>query len=146
MSLIPRNRLFDLDNIFEPSLFSHTWPQFGPQHNKLENFSPRVNIEEKERTYEITAELPGVNKKDIHVDLKNGVLALHAEISSENKTEDKGKFIRRERHYGSFYRQFDVGPQVQESDITAEFKDGILTIVAPKAVEQNVDVQKINIR
>lgn len=143
MNLIPRNRLFDVDSLFEPSVFGNLWPSRGS--NEVTAFSPRVDIKEKKDSYEITAELPGVKKEDITVNLENGVLSLQAETRQESKEESEGKIIRQERRYGSFYRSFDLGSQVHEGDIQAEFKDGVLKIVAPKMPETKTQTRKINI-
>lgn len=144
MSLVPRNRLFDLESFFEPSFLSPLW-QTRAESTDMTAFSPRVDINEKKDTYEITAELPGVKKEDIGVKLENGVLSIEAETKQESKEEEGGKVIRQERRYGKFYRSFDLGAQVQESDVRAEFKDGVLKIVAPHAREQKIETKKISI-
>lgn len=143
MNLVPRNRLFDVDSIFEPSMLGHLWPTRSGTETQA--FSPRVDVKEKDNTYEITAELPGVKKEDINVSLENGVLSLQAETKQESKQEADGKIIRQERRYGSFYRSFDLGSSVHEGDIQAEFKDGLLKIVAPKAADSKQQPRKINI-
>ncbi len=145
MSLVPRNRLFDLDSFFSPSIAGSLWPT--AEAKDMSSFSPRVDIKEKKGSYEITAEIPGVKKEDIHVSLEKGILALQAETKQETKEEEEdGTIIRQERRYGTFFRSFDLGSKVQESDIHAEFSDGVLKIVAPKYSEEETQAKKISIR
>lgn len=145
MSLIPRNSLFDLDSFFEPSFTNAMWPSTRQLGNDLASFSPRVDVTEKENTYEISAELPGVKKEDISLDLQNGVLSLKAETKQEHKEEKDGKIVRQERRYGTYYRSFDLGKEVQQSDIQAEFNDGLLRVTAPKAPRESLETRRIAI-
>ena len=140
MSLIPRNNLFDIDRFF-----SDAWPQ-AEQSRAGTFFAPRVDIAEAGDHYEITAELPGVDKNDIHVHVKDGILTLEAETSRENKEEKEGRVIRQERRYGKFMRSFNLGTDVQESDIKAQFKDGVLTLEAPKLVEKEPERRRIEVQ
>jgi HSP20 family protein len=131
MALIPRGSFFDSDRMFNDF--------FAPVSREGESresfFAPRVDIIDKDDHYEITAELPGVDKDDIHVTLTDGVLTLEAETSSEEKEEKEGKVIRQERRYGRFMRSFNLGGDVHEEDISASFKDGVLKLKAPKLKE-----------
>ena len=145
MSLIPRNSIFDLDNFFDNSFGHSLWPSTKRLSGDLATFSPRVDVKENEHTYEITAELPGVNKEDISLDLQNGVLSLKAETRQESKEEKDGRVIRQERRYGTYYRSFDLGNDVQESDIHADFDNGILKVVAPKAAKEVSQGKRISI-
>ena len=139
MSLISRNNVFDIDRFFHDS-----WPQLvEPQAGTF--FAPRVDIREEDDHYEITAELPGVEKSDIHVHVKEGVLTLEAESTKEDKEEKQGKVIRQERRYGKFMRSFNLGADVQESDIKASFKDGVLKLQAPKVVEKVQERRRIEV-
>lgn len=131
MSLIPRNSLFDLDHFFDNSWLSLN------HGGKGGTFAPRVDVKEQDNAYHISAELPGINKNNIQVSLHNGILRLEAETKQENVEEKDGKIIRQERRYGKFTRSFDLGPNVQESDISARFEDGVLTLVAPKAPQED---------
>ena len=126
MSLVPRSNLFDIDRFF-----SDTWPQVAASQTSA-FFAPRVDIKEANNHYEITAELPGVAKEDIHVHVKDGVLTLEAETRQEDKEEKEGKVIRQERRYGKYMRSFNLGQDVREEDIKASFKDGVLKLEAPK--------------
>ncbi len=139
MSLVPRSSFFDIDRFFG---------DFLPATNESEMgtfFAPRVDIKEADDHYEITAELPGVSKDDIHVHVKDGVLTLEAEATQEDKEEREGRIIRQERRYGKFLRSFNLGGDVREEDIKASFKDGVLKLQAPKAAEKPVERRRIAI-
>jgi len=139
MSLIPRSNLFDIDRFFGDS-----WPQqYESRGGSF--FAPRVDIKEANNHYEITAELPGVAKEDIHVHVKDGVLTLEAETSKEDKEEKDGKVIRQERRYGKYMRSFNLGTDVQEEDIKASFKDGVLKLEAPKHVPKQPERRRISV-
>lgn len=94
--------------------------------------SPKCNIAELKDHYEITAEMPGFSKDQIHISMENGVLSISAkkEETKETKDEDR-RYIRRERGVAAFQRQFSV-KGVKESDIKASLKDGVLKIELPK--------------
>ncbi len=139
MSLVPRRSLFDIDRFFNDG-----WPQYTDSA-KDNFFAPRVDIRDAEDHYEITAELPGVEKDDIHVHVKEGVLTLEAESRQNSAEEQDGKVIRQERRYGKFLRSFNLGADIEESDIQATFVDGVLTLQAPKAVEKEVERRRIQI-
>lgn len=139
MNLIPRNSLFDFD-----SLFDNFWAPRTAQENDVP-FTPRVDVKEKRDRYEICAELPGVEKKDIDVTLDNGILTLKAETRFEDKEEEDGRLIRQERRYGKFVRSFNLGADINEEDINAEFKDGLLTLSVPRVEEQSPVSKRIEI-
>ncbi len=108
-----------------------------------QNWTPAVDIHETDNEYMVMADLPGMSKKDIHVNIKDNVLTISGERKSEEK-EDKRHFRRVERYYGSFQRCFRLPDQVQENKISASFKDGVLTVTLPKAEEvrpKEVDIK-----
>jgi HSP20 family protein len=140
MSLIPRDSLFDLDN-----LFNHFWSPSVSKEMASDFFSPRVDIKEKKKKYEITADLPGVDKDDLSVTLEDGVLTIEASTNEEKTEEEDGKVIRKERRSGKFMRSFNLGLDVKEGDISAKFKDGVLTLNVPKAEAGVSQPKKINV-
>ena len=82
-------------------------------------------------------DLPGYGKEDVTAELKNGYLTINATKKSENDEKDKeGKFLRRERFYGSCSRSFYVGKQITEEDIKAKFENGVLIVSIPKKDDQ----------
>jgi HSP20 family protein len=109
------------------------------------DWAPRVDIAETENAFEIKAEIPEVKKEDVKVSVYNGVLTLRGERKQEKEEHGK-KFHRVERKYGSFTRSFTLPDNVDETDIKAAFKDGILNLqikkteeAKPKAIEVNVE-------
>ncbi len=98
----------------------------------------RTDIKETSNGYIIEAELPGFSKDDINVEVKGGYLTIHAERKSDTEGDKGGDgYIRRERTYGSFTRSFDLDG-IKEDEISASYKDGILSLALPKA-EVKVD-------
>lgn len=139
MSLVPRDNWHNFS-----SLFDSFFPTIANDQNDF--FAPKVDISDKGSEFEIKADLPGVDKNDIHVALHNGTLSIEASVEHEDIEEKEGKVIRKERHSGSFIRQFSVGKNVQESDVHASFKNGVLTLVLPKLENEAPQSSKIPIR
>ena len=98
------------------------------------HWHPEVDIRETDDAFTIIADLPGLKKKDVNVNVKDGKLEISGERIFENK-EENGSYHRRERSYGSFNRSFHLPEIVLEEKITASFKDGILSLEVPKAEE-----------
>lgn len=110
---------------------------FGGSYRTTGSDLMRTDIKEKDGSYEITMNLPGVKKEDVKAELKDGYLTVSAS-SSRNADEknEEGKYIRRERYSGSCSRSFYVGEDVTEADIKAKFENGTLTLMVPKKDEQ----------
>jgi len=140
MNLVPRRSLFDFDDLLD------MWGPLRSGEPAKGAFAPRVDIKDKQDCYEITAELPGVKKDDLHVTLRNGLLTIEAETHQEDKEEKDGKLIRQERRYGRFLRSFDVGADLEEADINASFKDGVLTVTAPKVQAKAPQARRIEVK
>jgi HSP20 family protein len=97
-------------------------------------FSPRVDVVEGDKEITVSAELPGIDEKEIDVSLSHGVLTISGE--KQEKKEDKGKnYYRMERSYGSFRRSVPLPSEVDEDKAEATFKKGVLTITLPKTAE-----------
>lgn len=91
----------------------------------------KVDVKESDSGYEMDINLPGYKKEDVKAELKDGYLTISA-FTSQDKEEDTGKYIRRERYSGSCSRNFYVGKDVLEEDIKAKFEDGVLRLLVPK--------------
>ncbi len=139
MNLIPREPFDNLFENFFPSL------HFG-EAGDSGFFSPSVDIEEQDNRYLITADMPGVKKEDIALELEDGVLTLRAERNEDSREEHKGRIIRRERRHGSFARSFSVGHSVTEADISAQFANGVLTLTIPRRDEAVASRKRIEIK
>ena len=107
--------------------------------------TPAVDIAETDKSYEITAELPGMDEKDIEVKLSNGTLTIKGE-KHEEKEEKKKDYYLSERRYGSFQRSFTVPDGVDEDKIEAAFKSGVLTVSLPKTPEAQKKEKQIAIK
>ena len=104
---------------------------------------PSVEISDGEKEIRITAEVPGLEEKDIEVLLNDGVLTLKGEKRSE--TEDKDKRFS-ERFYGRFERRIPLGYEIREEEIDARFKNGVLTVILPKSGKAQSQVKRIAIK
>ncbi|KAB2680971.1 Hsp20/alpha crystallin family protein [Brucella pseudintermedia] len=104
---------------------------------------PSVEISDGEKEIRVTAEVPGLEEKDIEVLLNDGVLTLKGEKRSE--TEDKDRQFS-ERFYGRFERRIPLGYEVQEDKVDARFKNGVLTVTLPKSETAQSQVKRIAIK
>ena len=109
---------------------------------QTENFIPNVDIVENKKEIQVKMDVPGVDKEDLKVELKNGVLTISGERKRADEQEE-GTCYRSERVFGSFSRAFNVGDLINEKDINASFKNGTLTVKLPKPAEK--EVKKIEI-
>ncbi len=120
-----RRSLFDV----EPS-----WPA-----------DPAVDIAENEKAFEISAELPGLDEKNVEVKVANGVVTITGSKSEEKEEKNKNYHLQ-ERRFGSFERNFSVPEGVDENKIEAAFKKGVLTVTMPKKPEAQKAEKKIEIK
>ena len=122
MMMIPKRRDFDLlDDMFGGVFF-----------NEGESKLMKTDIKEKKDEYVIDIDLPGYEKEGIKLNIQDGYLTVHATVNKEEKDEEKGKFVRKERYSGACSRSFYVGENITEDEIKAKFKNGTLTIIVPK--------------
>lgn len=104
--------------------------------------SPNVEVSETNKEVEVTAELPGLDEKDVEVQLANGMLTIRGEKKTE--TEDKDRRFS-ERFYGHFERRIPID-DVDEDKVTASFKNGVLTVTLPKTATASDKVKRIAIK
>ena len=107
--------------------------------------APAVDVAESEKAYEITAELPGMDEKNIEVKVANGNLTIKGE-KQEEKEEKKKDYYLHERHFGSFERSFEMPEGVDADKIEANFKKGVLTVTLPKRPEAQKPAKKIEVK
>lgn len=124
MMMIPRRRNeFDLfDDFFGGDDF----------FSRRESTIMKTDIKEKSDKYIIEMDLPGYEKENINLSLKDGYLEISAKVEREENNEENERFVHKERFYGHCSRSFYVGEQITEEDIHAEFKNGILKVSIPK--------------
>ena len=99
--------------------------------NQEHDWMPAVDIREEDKQYLLTADIPGVNRKDIEITLEEGVLTVKGERNTETDVSEAG-YRRRERTHGTFMRQFTLPDTVNATSISAAAKDGVLEITIPK--------------
>ena len=146
MALLRRDPEQEMEDMLERYARALGQPRAGSQEViATGDWAPRVNIAETDKAFEIKAEIPEVNKEDVKVTVHNGVLTIQGERKLEK--EEKGKkFHRVERLYGSFTRSFTLPANVDETKISALFKDGVLNLqiqkteeAKPKSIEIKVE-------
>lgn len=121
-------------------------PMMRDNFNPEEMISFRVDVQDLGKSYKITAELPGVKKENISLDYSENYLTISAtEETVSEKKDSEGNYIHRERRSGSVSRSFYVD-DIDDTKISAEFKDGILTIDLPKLTESPKKSSKIEIK
>jgi len=115
-------------------LFARSFDQLCEGFNGSSALAPAVDLQQEEDRVVLRADLPGVAEKDIEVTVHDGVLLLSGK--REQTVEDKAKgTYHRERRFGSFQRQFRLGPEIAAERIEARHENGVLTVVLPKREE-----------
>ncbi|MGD9951258.1 MAG: Hsp20/alpha crystallin family protein [Burkholderiales bacterium] len=97
--------------------------------------SIKVDVKEDDKSYTVRADVPGVKKEDIQVDVEGNVVSLRAEAKQEKEEKKGEKVIYSERSYGMASRSFSLPTDVDEKGAKAEYKDGVLTLTLPKKTD-----------
>lgn len=95
----------------------------------------KVDVRDEGDHYLLEADMPGINRENVHVDVNDGVLTIAAEINDTKESQEDGRYVYRERCYGRTSRSFNLDG-IRDEDITAEFKDGVLKLNLPKMEAQ----------
>ena len=132
---IPRRFGWEMDRIFDAMLEGID--------EKYSYYPLKVDIKEKDNAYLVEAEIPGVDKKDIYIEINNDILTIAVE-RKEEINEEKENYIRRERRYGSFRRSFHV-EDVDQEGIKAKFKNGVLKVRLPRKESNELKENRIPI-
>ena len=111
----------------------------------LADWSPTSDVVETKDEIMIKAELPGIDEKDVDIEIENGVLTIKGERKAEKETEEKG-FRRIERSYGTFLRSFTLPANVAPEKITASFANGMLEVHLPKKEEAKPRTVKVEVK
>ena len=117
---------------------------FGPSRDRGFSLAPHMDVRESDKELVIEAELPGINEKDISLDLQNGVLTIRGEKKHEHD-EEKENYRVMERRYGSFQRSLRLPDTVDEDKVAASFDNGVLKVRIPKRPEAVGKQRKIPI-
>lgn len=131
----------EMDELFEDFLGGSglaRWPETG-------RLAPPLDVSEDDKTITVSAELPGVEEKDIDVSLSDGLLTISAEKSAESERKDDHVHMS-ERSYGSYSRSIRLPFDVDEAKVEAAFKNGVLTVSLPKPPEVQRSAKKIEVK
>ena len=129
------------DNLFDYPFEKSFFNSMSPAYTKAAKNLMRTDVKENDNEYELSVELPGFNKDDVNLELKDGYLTISAHKTENNDEKDKnGKYIRQERYSGSCSRTFYVG-NVKPEDVGAKYQDGVLTLKVPKKSPQELTAQ-----
>lgn len=134
----------EMDRMFED--FGRGWavPSASGTNGLL---SPRVDIAETEKGLEVIAELPGVDQKDIEVDLADDILTLKAECRSSKEEKDEKKHYHLvERAQGTYMRRFSLPFEADADKVEADFDKGVLRIFVPRSAEAEKHIKKITVK
>jgi HSP20 family protein len=139
--LVPRTAMaFPVGKVLERFFDDTVLPSFLSEER---SFVPVFDITENKDTYTVVAELPGMDESDLTVTFSDGILTVEGEKKQES--ENKGETYHRiERRYGSFRRSFRIPDDIQEDNIEATYKNGVLTLTVPKSEEK--EARKIEIK
>ncbi|NLS20407.1 Hsp20/alpha crystallin family protein [Rhizobium sp. P40RR-XXII] len=136
------DRLFD---DFTPAFWHRPFGRLSQAKSFSIITAPAVDVIEKENAYEITAELPGIDAKNVDVKLSNSTLSIKGE-KEETKEEKEKEYFLSERRFGSFQRNFQLPEGIDAAKIEASFANGVLTVVLPKTAEARKGERKIAIK
>lgn len=126
-------RPFYMQGIFDDDFF--------PVLSKKTNSIPSVNIRENDKNYLLDLAVPGIDKKDLKIDINEDVLTISSETKSESE-ESKNGYSRKEFSYSEFSRSFYVPENVNTEKIEANYKDGVLTVALPKQTEEKSKITR----
>lgn len=140
------NRLFDdFNSLAWPIPLRHAMPSLDLSRDKGWPVAPAMDMTEADGHYAITAELPGMDEKNVEVKVANGILTIKGEKKEEKEEQNKDYHLS-ERRYGSFQRSFRIPEGVDPDAIAAEFSKGLLTIRLPKSQTARNNEKKIEVK
>ena len=151
-ALAPRRSVRNL--MKEPLEF---WPRFNrvferlgldppfTEENALVAWTPSCDVYETEKAIVLKAELPGVEKENVFVNIENNLLTIHGERKFEEETK-RENYYRMERNYGEFFRSFTLPNYIDSTKIIAEFKEGLLEVVLPKREDAKPKQVEVKVR
>ena len=126
-------RPFYVPNVFDDEFF----PVFQNKTNSM----PSVNIREDDKKYSLELAVPGIDKKDLKIDINEDVLTIASETKNESEEKREG-YKRKEFSYSSFCRSFYIPENVEREKIEASYKDGILSVSLPKQEEEKSKITR----
>ncbi len=134
----------EIDRVFDE--FTRGFPSFTLPAMGLAgvpDLTPRMDVSETDKEFEVTAELPGLEEKDVQVNVADGVLTIRGEKKAEKEEKDKNYYLL-ERSFGSFARSLELPEGVNADDIKASIANGVLKVTVPKPAP--AQVKKIEVK
>ena len=129
----------ELDTLFEMPL----WSGFGRQSQLFSAWTPALDVYQNNDNVVAMIELPGMKKEDIEISLHDGMLTISGERKGETQQNDKAE--RSERFIGKFRRSITLPTRIEANNVSASYKDGILTVTLPKAEEAKPKQIQVNV-
>jgi|SRR5690554_4335898 HSP20 family protein len=136
MANITRNDPFNvgfldpIDEVFRGFIRPVRFEQSAPQI--------KIDVEEHDQNYTVHAEIPGVEKENIHVTIDGNQVSISAEVRKEKEVKEGVRVLRSERYYGSVSRSFALEAEIDEGKAEAKYKDGVLELILPKKTASSV--------
>lgn len=144
----PMSVMADMDRLFDE--FRSEWENtfLAPRAFTSELIrQPLIDLADNGKEYLVKAELPGINKDDLSIEVTENGIEISGETKTEEKEEDKERgYLRRERRYAKFYRSLPLPENVLTDKAEAELKDGILTVKLPKAAPPEKKTKKVQVK
>ncbi len=134
-----------MDRLWDDFFDGFDLAPFGRSAQDRAGLAPRIDVSERAKDYQFSAELPGVAEQDVEVNLADGMLTIKGEKKSEN-SEEKDHYLRTERRFGSFQRSFSLPSDIDEDKVKAIFKDGVLTVTVAKNKTAKSATKRIEVR
>jgi HSP20 family protein len=135
----------EMNKLFENFFGGSDLPSWSPLEKRVTPFTPRIDVSETDKEIKVSAELPGMDEKDIDVSLTRDSLTIRGEKKEEK--EEKGKdFYRMERSYGSFTRSVPLPVEVETDKVAATFKKGVLSVTLPKSPKAIEETKKVSVK
>lgn len=135
----------EMNHLFDGFFRDLEVPDIFPFHAEEGGFVPRLDLKENDAGFTVTAEIPGVNEKDLELTVTRDSMTLRGEKQSETKDE-KEHYHYYERRYGRFERTVPLPAEVDSSKVEANFKDGVLKVTLPKTETAKREAKKVKVK
>lgn len=133
----------DMDRLFDR--FAREYSPLPVARERLSAIVPAVDVKESDKEITVSAELPGMDEKDVDVSVSRGVLTIRGEKKEEKEEKDRN-YYRMERSFGSFHRTLALPEGLEIDRAEADFKKGVLTVRIPRSKEAQAAIKKIPIK
>ncbi len=132
MANIVRRDPFAVDDLFDDLMKGFFVRPMRYQGSEAPTVQIKMDVKEDEKAYTVHAEMPGVSKDDIHVNVEGGMVTISAEVKRVNEQKEGEKLLHSERYYGKVSRGFTLGQDIDEANAKAKFDNGVLELTLPK--------------